>query len=150
MLNSDFNELFTQANKRLLQKLNVSDIEIAIEFISSQPKNSCLSIQPGHSGYAWSSRKVIMVFLWNTGSKIRIRFIKKTSIRNSEITPGSFPELKYFPKGNSLEKLVNWGKVQDGLKINIQAINKRNKLPDSFYNGESEDTGSIFYHLWNI
>jgi hypothetical protein len=82
-------------------------LEIATRYLASKGINTCLSIQPGHSGYAWSERKVVMVFLWNNGEKIRIRYIKRNSIRNSEIGLGCFKELKGFSRGNVFEKIKN-------------------------------------------
>jgi hypothetical protein len=150
MLSTEFIDEFLKANKRLTQKINVSDIEKALEFISTQPKNTCLSIQPGHSNYAWSERKVVMVFFWNTGSYVKIRFVKKISVRNSEIMPGTFPELRGFPKGNFIEKLLKWDQNEDGLKIDLKSIKIVHNLPEHFYNLESKEEGIVFYHLWHL
>jgi hypothetical protein len=148
MIATEFIESFMQANKRLKQPLTASHLETAIRYLASKPANTCMSIQPGHSGYAWSERKVVMVFLWNTGTQIRMRFTKRVSFRNSEVMPGSFKEMRAFPLGNAMQKLVAWSAANDGTLVELEIIKPIKKLPSDFFNEDSEINGSVFFHLW--
>ena len=138
------------ANKRLKQPLTASHLETAIRYLASKPANTCMSIQPGYSGYAWSERKVVMVFMWNTGTQIRMRFIKRVSFRNSEVMPGSFKEMRAFPLGNAMQKLAAWSAAEDGALLALEAVNPIKKLPAGFFNQDSETSGEVFYHLWAL
>ena len=150
MFSEEFKIEFKISNNRLKQPLIIEQLEIATRYLASKGINTCLSIQPGHSGYAWSERKVVMVFLWNNGEKIRIRYIKRNSIRNSEIGLGCFKELKGFPRGNVIEKINNWSNEVDGIWIEIQGIKKIKKLSDDFYSENSETAGLVFYREFQI
>lgn len=150
MIASGFIESFLQANKRLSQALTPEHLETAICYLASRPANTCMSIQPGHSGYAWSERKVVMVFMWNTGSHIRMRFIKKISFRNSEILPGCFKEMRAFPRGNAIGKLAAWSAADDGTLVALDTLKSIKKLPSDFFNEDSETGGAVFFHLWTF
>ena len=150
MLNQGFVYLFDAANHKLKQPLGIENLNVAISYIASQPVNSCITIQPGDSGYAWSVRKVVMVLLWNKKNHVRIRFVKRNSERSAEITPSSFKELRAFPKGNVMEKLAAWDKVEDGTQVSKKQIEPISKLPKSFYNEEDKKTSEVFYREWNI
>jgi hypothetical protein len=150
MIGTEFVESFMQANKRLKQPLTASHLETAIRYLASKPANTCMSIQPGHSGYAWSERKVVMAFMWNTGKHIRLRFIKRVSVRNSEIMPGSFKEMRAFPLGNAMEKLAAWSAAEDGTLVALESFKSIKTLPADFFNEDSETGGEVFYHLWSV
>lgn len=150
MLDQDFVNVFVDANKRLKQPLASESICSALEYLASQPINTCLSIQPGSSGYAWSERKVLIVFFWNKKDTIRIRFIKRVSVRNSEISPGSFKELRAFPNGKVMEKLNAWDNIKDGTQVSKKQLKAVKLLPKNFYNLESETEGDVFFHQWFV
>jgi len=150
MIAAEFIESYMQANKRLKQPLTVSHLETAIRYLASKPANTCISIQPGHSGYAWSERKVVMVYMWNTGTHIRMRFIKRVSVRNSEIMPGSFKEMRAFPLGNAMQKLAAWAAADDGTLVALEAVKPIKKLPSDFFNEDSETSGAVFCHIWSL
>jgi hypothetical protein len=123
---------FIEANKNLKQQLSMDDIVQSINFISSQPVNSCICIQPGHRD-CWSMRIVPFVFIWNSGNKVKIRFTRKNSKNNTILTPGSsFNELNYFPKGDILKKLQLWSKAKDCIIVSTQSLETLLELPNNF------------------
>ena len=150
MIDQEFVNVFVAANKRLKQPLAIESIFGAVEYLASQPINTCLSIQPGSSGYAWSERKVVMVFLWNKKGHVRGRFIKRTSFRNAELTPSSFKELRAFPKGKLIEKLELWDKVDDGITVSKKQLNTKSELPKNFYSEDDEIIKEVFFRKWLI
>jgi hypothetical protein len=151
MLPESFIDQFNNANKRLTQKVNTADLETALRFLAEQEVNTCLSIQPGGSGYAWSERKVVMVFMWKINeAQIRVRFLKRVSYRNSEITPGSFKELRAFPLGKVMDKLKIWSDADDGITVNIDSLKPLKLLPKTFFTMESNHGGTIYYSIWHF
>ncbi len=150
MFSEEFKKSFENSNQRLKQPLLIKHLESAIRYLASKNYNCCISIQPGHSGYAYSDRKVLMVFLWNTGDKIRVRYLKRISHHNSEISPGCFKELRGFPKGKILEKLNKWSDEKDGASLNLSDIQKLERLPSDFYSSDSETNKLVYYREFNF
>jgi hypothetical protein len=151
MLPESFIAQFNNANKRLSQKVNNADMETALRFLASQAVNTCLSIQPGNTGYAWSERKVVMVFMWRINeAQIRLRFLKRVSYRNSEVTPGCFKELRAFPLGKVMDKLKSWSEADDGITVNADSLKPLKRLPKTFFTRGSNHEGDIFYNIWHL
>jgi hypothetical protein len=151
MIPDSFVTKFNDANKRLSQKVNLADLETALRFLASQSVNTCLSIQPGDTGYAWSERKVVMVFMWRMNeAQIRLRFLKRVSYRNSEITPGCFKEMRAFPLGKVMDKLNTWSEADDGITVNVNSLKPLKQLPKTFFTSGSKHGGDVFYSIWHL
>jgi hypothetical protein len=114
------------ANKRLSQPISPVDVASAIRLVADRGIGSCVLIQPGDSGYAWSDRTIPLVLLVRTAAGIRIRVRRGKSYRNSAATPASWPELRGFPKSYVGGKLSKWADAPDGVTIEI---NEARKLP---------------------
>jgi hypothetical protein len=78
--------------------------------------------QPGHSGYAWSRRKVALALACRLEDTIYVRVRCGTSARNNELTPGIWPELRGYPKGNLREKFKKWAESDDVIRVDAALI----------------------------
>lgn len=105
------------ANSRLRQRIDLKDILISIGNTARWGEGACVFLQPGDSGYNWSTRIIPLIFIVNTNEGIRIRITRGRSYRNFGATPATWPELRGFPRGNSPEKLTNWASATDGCLI---------------------------------
>lgn len=73
------------ANSRLKQYVTPQDIVHAIQYAAN--RRTCLLLQPGNSGYAWSDRTIPVVFVVGDANKIRVRIRRAQSRRNNKATP---------------------------------------------------------------
>lgn len=118
-----FEQLMTH-NNRLTQKLTPADVLFALQSVIKKGRGGCVLVQPGHSGYAWSTRKTPIMFagIADDTSCVKLRMKRSTSDRNSAATPSYWPELKAFPRGNAAAKLRAWANSEECIVILVAKI----------------------------
>lgn len=106
-------------NTRLTQKISENNVLYGIKFAAKHGNGCCLLLQPGDSGYQWSTRIIPLVFIANINNSIRVRLIRGRSYRNSSASPSYWEELRAFPRGDANGKLQSWSRAYDGDTIEI-------------------------------
>lgn len=79
--------------------------------------------QPGHSGYAWSRRKVTLALACRLGDTVHVRLRCSTSVRNNGVTPGIWPELRRYPNGDLMAKFQRWAAADDVIRVDAALVN---------------------------
>ena len=103
-----FHSELIEANKRIKQKMSISDILCGINKVSSKCSGSCLLLQPNAAQYCWSNRTIPVVFIVNWDGNIHVQVRRSKSVRGCAVTVAVWPELRGFPNKNSKSKLQQW------------------------------------------
>jgi hypothetical protein len=103
------------ANYRLRQQLSPADVVSAL--VLSHRSETAVMLQPGYSGYSWSTRTVPLVFVAPLDEIMVVRVRRGFNYRNQGCSPSCWPELRGFPLGNMGHKLQKWASHEDSVRI---------------------------------
>jgi Pyruvate/2-oxoacid:ferredoxin oxidoreductase delta subunit len=107
-------------NSRLRQPLTPRNVLFGLKMAAEN--RSCVLIQPGYSGYAWSDRSIPVVFIAYLDGSLRARVRRANSYRNAQVTTAVWPELRGFPKGDIQAKLNKWASELDGGQMPLDVV----------------------------
>jgi hypothetical protein len=119
-LSPQFFDGLNRTNSRLAQPVTPLEVLSALRMCADLDNGSCVLLQPGWSGYAWSDRKIPLVFMSHRGGFITARIRRGRSYRNGGATPATWPELRGFPRGASTEKVETWCRAADAVHFTVQ------------------------------
>ena len=100
------------ANSRLQSYLTPRDVLFGLRMAAEH--RSCVLLQPGHSGSAWSDRTIPAILIVSLGDRLRVRVRRAKSYRNTKVSPAVWPLLRGFPRGDIEAKLSAWSDEPDG------------------------------------
>lgn len=118
-------ELFEElllANKRLTHQLLPTDVLAAIRRVAQSRSAISILLQPASLPGSCSTGQLPLMFLASHAGGVRIRIRRgKQTYGRRYLTPGAWPELRLFPRGDAAGKIRQWAKSTDGVTISIEA-----------------------------
>ena len=121
-LSSGLPAILIEANKRLMHKLTAADILAAVQYAGTQAPGTCLLLQPRPLPNSCGTGTIPVAFVVRLSQQIQLRVRRAAQgYGRCHKTPGVWPELKQFPRGDTAAKVARWAEADDCVCISIPA-----------------------------